>query len=87
MTAFESAVRMGPAAAVAVGGFLKTLASGLIRNGDVVLLNIGEGIRRAPEFMKRLVSASSPVASLDACRLMDRTAYERELWENVSRFL
>ncbi|MDW7759102.1 MAG: pyridoxal-phosphate dependent enzyme [Acidobacteriota bacterium] len=87
LTAFESAVRMGPAAAVAVGGFLKTLASGLIRNGDVVLLNIGEGIRRAPEFMKRLVAASSPVASLDACPLMDRKAYEKELWENVSRFL
>ncbi len=43
-----NSVRIGPAAAIGLGGFFEALKRGLLRNGDRVLINIGEGIRRAP---------------------------------------
>jgi hypothetical protein len=76
---------MGPAAAIVVGGFIKALRRGDIRDGDVVLLNIGEGIRRAPEFMERMIEVSREVDSVDECSLADRKGYEKRLWDAVER--
>jgi threonine synthase len=83
LVAFERSVRMGPAAAIVVGGFFKALRRGFIRDGDVVLLNIGEGIRRAPRFMERMISSSALVRTLDECALFDRKAYGKKLWDSV----
>jgi threonine synthase len=85
LVAFERSVRMGPAAAIVVGGFIKALRSGYLRDGDVVMLNIGEGIRRAPRFMERMIRLSGRVRTLDECSLFDRKAYEKELWDDVER--
>jgi len=87
LVAYESAVRIGPAAAIAVGGFLTSLKRGYIRDHDIVLLNIGEGIRRAPEFMKELALTTSTVSSVDDCSLFDRNTYGRDLWEAVDDLL
>ena len=43
-------VRIGPSSAVAVTGFLRALRCGHIRNGDEVVIAIGEGARRSPDF-------------------------------------
>jgi threonine synthase len=85
LVAFKRSVRMGPAAAIVVGGFIKALRRGDIRDGDVVLLNIGEGIRRAPEFMERMIEVSREVDSVDECSLADRKGYEKRLWDAVER--
>ena len=83
LVAYESAVRIGPAAAIAVGGFFKSLTDGLLHQGDIVLINIGEGIRRAPGFMAKLIYETTTVDALDDCRLMDRNQYREKLWDDV----
>lgn len=81
LVAYEVAVRIGPAAAVPVGGFILSLARGLIRNGDVVMLNVGEGIRRAPAFMKKLIYTTSNVSEIDDCEVLDRATLREKLWK------
>ncbi len=83
LVAYESAVRIGPAAAIAVGGFFKSLADGNLKDGDVVLINVGEGIRRAPSFMSKLILSSKQVKTLDECKLVDRENYRRKLWDAI----
>jgi threonine synthase len=85
LVAYESAVRIGPAAAVAVGGFLKSLKEGYIKENDIVLVNIGEGMRRAPDFMKQLAHTTSEVKGLVECELFDRNKYGTGLWESVEK--
>lgn len=83
--AFMASVRIGPAAAMAVAGFLQSLAAREIRNGDVVLVNIGEGIRRSPEFMLEILekhgrmSCIRDVRKAKATRRLD----QRQIIENL----
>ena len=83
LVAFESAVRIGPAAAIAVGGFIRALQGGEIRDGDVVLVNIGEGMRRAPDFMAKMVHSLSHVRTLADCSRFEREKYRTQLWREV----
>jgi threonine synthase len=83
LVAYESAIRIGPAAAIAVGGFFKSMADGHLKDGDVVLINVGEGIRRAPSFMSKLILSSKSVKTLDDCKLMDRENYRKKLWDAI----
>lgn len=46
----EAGVYLGPASVVCIAGFYEALRKGQIRNGDMVLLNTGEGITRAQWF-------------------------------------
>lgn len=46
----KAGVLMGPASVVCYAGFFESLKKGLIRNGDKVLLNTGEGCGRATWF-------------------------------------
>ena len=85
LVAFERSVRMGPAAAIVLGGFIKALREGAVRDGDIVLLNIGEGIRRAPRFMERMITEAATVRTLDECAAFDRAGYEKALWDDVER--
>lgn len=48
----EKNVCFGPAGAVCFAGFFKALEEGQIRNGELVLVNTGEGAARAKEFRK-----------------------------------
>lgn len=86
LVAFKQSVRLGPAAAIVVSGFLKALQKGYIKDGDVVLLNIGEGIRRAPEFMERMIYTSKKVKSVEECCLSDKKEFERRLWEEAENW-
>ncbi len=47
-------ILMGPASMVCYAGFFQAVDNGLIRNGDIVLLNTGEGCDRA-QWFKELV--------------------------------
>ncbi|RLD63802.1 MAG: hypothetical protein DRJ01_02715 [Bacteroidetes bacterium] len=81
LVAFETTVRMGPAAAVAVGGFFDSLKNGYINNGDRVMINIGEGVRRAPDFMKEMIYTTKKIKSVDDCENYDRESYRDQLWK------
>ena len=85
LVAFKRSVRMGPAAAIVVGGFIKALRKGYLRQGDIVMLNIGEGIRRAPEFQEKLIPASKEVGSVGECSLSDKKEYEKKLWLDAEK--
>lgn len=50
VVAMEIGARIGPASAVAVGGFLKGVQAGYVRSGDTVLIAIGDGMCRTPDF-------------------------------------
>jgi threonine synthase len=50
----ETGLVLGPASIACVAGFLVALERGLIRDGDLVVLNTGEGVARAPEFAAQI---------------------------------
>jgi threonine synthase len=84
VVAFETLVGTGPASAIALGGFFKALKNGMIKNGDVVLINVGEGINRAPEFLKSLTYTEQKVNSTDECTLCNRKNLQRDLWDKIN---
>lgn len=45
----------GPASMVCIAGFLKALEQGLIKDGDLVSINMGEGSARASRFRKEVL--------------------------------
>ena len=50
----ERGIYMGPASAVCIAGFYEALKKGDIRDGNLVLLNTGEGCDRARWFRKAI---------------------------------
>lgn len=83
LVAFEVSVRIGPAAAIGVGGFFSSLEKGLIKQGDNVLINVGEGIRRSQNFLKSLLLEKEIVNSVDDCYLHDREELRTLLWKKI----
>ncbi len=53
----QCGVYFGPAAAVCLAGFYQALQNGEIHNGETVLINTGEGIRRASSFKEMVDNA------------------------------
>ncbi len=86
LIAHETCVRIGPAATIAVGGFFESLKQGLIKNGDVVLINVGEGVKRAPEFAEKLIYTTQIVDSIDNCKPTDRNSYLEELYKPFDKY-
>lgn len=87
VVAYETAVRIGPAAAIAVGGFFKALQKKFITSNDIILINIGEGIRRDPEFMIRLKKEDIKVKIANECLLFNRNKYREEVWTNLKKYI
>ncbi len=83
LVAFERKVHIGPASAVCIAGLLKALQQGEIRNGQCVLVNMGEGIKRAPEFLKMLSHNISTVSSAEECHVPDLQETKEKLWAEV----
>ena len=83
LVAYKTSVRVGPAAAIAVGGLLTALKKKHIRDGDIVMLNIGEGIRRAPEFMNQMTQPAPSISNSEDCSFIDRNQYGKDLLKAV----
>jgi threonine synthase len=85
IVAYETAVRIGPAASIAVGGFFKALKQKLINPRDIVLINIGEGVRRAPDFMVQSTRPLIPTGQDKEIEfpLFDRSKYNQKIWERL----
>jgi threonine synthase len=83
MVAFETLIGTGPASSVVLGGFVKALKTGHIKDGDVVIINLGEGIHRAPEFLQSLTYTEQRVNSVNDCELLDRRQLQRDLWNAI----
>lgn len=85
LTAYEQKVIPGPASAVAIAGFFKALEKQLIKNGETVLLNIGEGTNRAPYFLEQMIYTSHNVNGVDECSPHTIGDYSTQLWNDVMR--
>ena len=83
LIAFESKVMLGPASAVCIAGFFESLKKGLIKNGETVLLNVGEGVRRAPEFVDQMIYTTKIVDRVDQCHPETMDSYREQLWDAV----
>ena len=83
LSTFHTTVKVGPAATVAIGGFYESLMKDAIHDNDVVLINIGEGAKRSPEFMTAMNYSTMEVNSVDECPRFDRSLYEKQLWNAV----
>jgi threonine synthase len=81
--AFETTVRIGPAAAIAVGGFFESLHKGHLKAGDKVLINVGEGVRRAPDFVEEMIYTTKHIDSINDCERFDREALRNDLWKKI----
>jgi len=85
LIAYERKVILGPASAVCMGGFFEALKKGLIKNGETVLINTGEGVRRAPDFVDEMIYTTKNVDSVDDCKPHEIDDYRKQLWEAVLR--
>ncbi len=50
----EKQILLGPASIVCLAGFYQALKEGQIKNGETVLINIGESAIRSSNFIKML---------------------------------
>jgi len=83
LIAFERKVIFGPASAVCVAGFFEALKKGLIKDGETVLLNTGEGVRRAPDFVAQMIYTTKNVDSVDQCEPHQIDDFRKQLWDDV----
>lgn len=80
LVSFETSVRIGPAAAIAVGGFFEALKSGTLQNGEKVMINIGEGIQRAPELLEKMIYTTENVSTVGDCLPFRRSDYRKSMY-------
>lgn len=85
LIAYERKVILGPASAVCMAGFFEALKKGLIKNGETVLINTGEGVRRAPDFVDEMIYTTKNVNSVEDCKPHMIDDYRKQLWDAVLR--
>ncbi len=78
---YETTIRVGPASTIAIGGFFEALKKGLIKNGDSVMINMGEGVSRAIDLMNQMNYTTKEVSSIDECKPFDRAEYKSLVWK------
>ena len=78
--AYEHKIHVGPASAICLLGLLKALENKEIANGETVLVNMGEGIKRSPDFLKQLGQHIATISSAEQCKFSDINKWKEE-WE------
>lgn len=86
LIAYEAGVRIGPASTIAVGGFFEALRQNLLKDGETVMLNVGEGVRRSIRFMEDMVYTTKMIKNVDDCTPPDRTSYRSQLWKKFDKY-
>ena len=81
LVAFETTVKIGPAATIAVGGFFEGLKQGIFKSGERILINIGEGVQRSPDLLDDMVYTSLEVGHIDECDPIDRQRFKETIWK------
>ena len=81
--AYEKKVIPGPASAVAMAGFFIALRKNLIKNGETVLINLGEGPNRAPYYLEQMVYTSRNVNNVDECAPHSIDDFRSQLWKEL----
>jgi threonine synthase len=68
LIALTQGVMIGPAAAIAIEGYFKSLKNKLIKNGDLIIINIGEGIKRSPDYLEQFTKDEA-ITTIDECKI------------------
>lgn len=83
LIAYERKLLLGPASAVCLGGFFEALEKGLINSGETIIINTGEGVRRAPEFVEQMIYSSKEIDSVEECEPHNINSYRKQIWNDV----
>ncbi|HNY44326.1 MAG: pyridoxal-phosphate dependent enzyme [Bacteroidota bacterium] len=83
LVAYERKLLLGPASAVCLGGFFEALEKNLLKSDETIIINIGEGVRRAPEFVEQMIYTSKDISSVDECKPHQIDDYRQQLWNDV----
>lgn len=83
LVAYEQKVIPGPASAVCIAGFFNALQKNLIKDGETVLLNIGEGPNRAPLFLEKMIYTTRNVNNVDECSPHSIDDFREQLWKDL----
>ncbi|PIE86111.1 MAG: hypothetical protein CSA05_02180 [Bacteroidia bacterium] len=83
LISYKTSWRIGPAAAITMVGFFQALREKTIKDGDVVMLNIGEGTGREPDFKEKTAFPMRNLTNIDEIELTDIDKHEEELWKAV----
>lgn len=81
LVAYMKHIQVGPASSIAIGGFFESLHKDLLHNGECVMINVGEGVRRSPEFMEEMIYTTENVSSVDEVGRYDRAIHGDKLWK------
>lgn len=83
IVAFEKGSKIGPASSTALGGFFESLKNNILRDGESVLINLGEGMNRAPELVEQMIYTSQLVSSVEECEVPNREDYREVVWKKI----
>jgi len=83
LVAYERKLLLGPASAVCLGGFFEALEKNLLKSDETIIINIGEGVRRAPEFVEQMIYTSKEISSVNECKPHQIDDYRKQLWNDV----
>lgn len=83
LVAFERKNILGPASIVCIAGFFASLKEGIIKEGECVLLNVGEGVRRASDYVEQLIYTTKQVDCVDDCKPHRMNDYREQLWKMI----
>ena len=86
LIAYETTVKIGPASAIAVGGFFEALKDGILKDGETVMINVGEGVLRALDFMAEMIYTTINVDSVDECKPPARGDFAAGLWAKFDKY-
>jgi len=81
LVGFEKAVKIGPASAIGLLGFIEALKFNELKDGESVFINIGEGVGRALSFVEQVSYSAEEIASVDDTHRFDREQYKDFVWK------
>lgn len=86
LIAYEKAVKMGPASAIAFLGFFEALKNNAIKDGQSVFINSGEGVRRALSFVEQTSYTLEEITCADDAKVFDRANYKDFVWKPFLKY-
>lgn len=81
LVAYEKAVKMGPASAIALLGFVEALKNNALKDGEIVFINTGEGVRRALCFVEEVSYTIEEITNVDEAKEFHRSNYHDYVWQ------
>lgn len=81
LVAFEKAVKIGPASAIAILGYFEALKHNKINNDESIFINMGEGVRRALSFVEEMSYTIEEITNSEEAKRFDREKYRNFVWK------